>query len=524
VRKTIPIRKALADKHLLGGVLPGESWSSWRTMLIAAMGEPLTDEERPTFTRLTGRPREPLQRVEEFAAVVGRRGGKSRAMATLASYIAGLCKHSLVHGERGICLVIAPDQRQATITLDYATAAFEQSPILKQLIAVRAGDALELTNGITIEVRAASFRRLRGPTYIAVIADEAAFWQSDEWSANADTEILNAVRPGLATTGGPLIIASSPYARRGVLWEVYRRHFGARGDPLILVAQGTSRDFNPSLPQAVVDRAMERDRASATAEFLAQFRSDIEAFVTIEVVQACTGDHVELAPDAATRYFGFVDPSGGSADSFTMAISHQDGERVVIDAIREVRPPFSPEGVIDDLASLLSSYRISRVTGDRYAGEFPRELFRKRGIEYRCADKAKSDLFRDLLPLLNSARVVLPRSDRLTNQLVGLERRVSRGGRDSINHSPGSHDDIANAVAGAADLIAGRREAIPASWGTWDDPTPVHSKPWYQEQQRKRREQLSDPNPQSAPCLLKFEKPKPLPAGLTRHGTITRIW
>ena len=109
----------------------------------------------------------------------------------------------------------------------------------------------------------------------------------DESSANADTEILNAVRPGLATTGGPLVIASSPYARRGELWETYRRHFGAAGDPLILVAQGASRDFNPSLSQSVVDRALERDRTAASAEYLAQFRSDIEGFVNREAVEAC---------------------------------------------------------------------------------------------------------------------------------------------------------------------------------------------------------------------------------------------
>ena len=130
-------------------------------MMIAAMGEALTDEERVTFTALTGRAQEPLQRVEEFAAVVGRRGGKSRAMATLAAYLAGLCRHPLVRGERGVLLCIAPDSRQAGIVLEYATAAFEQSPILSQLIANRTADTLELTNGINIEVRAASFRRLR---------------------------------------------------------------------------------------------------------------------------------------------------------------------------------------------------------------------------------------------------------------------------------------------------------------------------------------------------------------------------
>src|SRR4029077_10984021 len=132
-----------------------------------------------------------------------------------------------------------PDQKQADIVLDYITANFEASPILKQLIETRTARSLKLTNRIDIEVRAADFRNLRGPTYIAIIADEAAFYYSDN-SANPDSEILNAVRPGLATTGGPLFLISSPYARRGELWRLYDRYFGKVDDPLILVAQGTS--------------------------------------------------------------------------------------------------------------------------------------------------------------------------------------------------------------------------------------------------------------------------------------------
>jgi hypothetical protein len=451
---TISIRKALADKKLLGSVLAGDSWQPWRTLLIAAMGEKLNDEERATFTALTGRPTEPGQRVEELVAVIGRRGGKSRAMALLAAYVGGLCKHQLVRGETGVVLLIAPDQRQAKIALDYCAAALEQSPILKQLIKNQSADTLELTNGINIEVRSASFRRLRGPTYVAVIADEAAFWYSDEFSANADTEILNAVRPGLATTQGPLILASSPYAKRGVLWETHRQHFGKDGDPLILVAQGASRDFNPTLLQSVVDRALERDSAAASAEYLAQFRSDIEGFVSYEVVSACVGGHFEMAPLEQHRYFAFVDPSGGSGDSMTMAIAHKEGDRAVIDLIREVRPPFNPETVVDDFCIVLKTYRVGRVVGDRYAGEWPREQFRKRGIGYVCSEKVKSDLYRDLLPLLNSGRIVVPKSERLVSQLCGLERRTARSGKDSIDHLPGGHDDLANACAGAADLIA----------------------------------------------------------------------
>jgi hypothetical protein len=260
-----------------------------------------------------------------------------------------------------VLLCIAPDQRQATIVLDYAAAAFEQSPILKQLIANRTSDTLELTNGISIEVRAASFRRLRGPTYIAVICDEAAFWHSDE-SANPDIEIVNAVRPGLATTGGPLIIASSPFARKGILWQAHKQHFGDDGDKLILVAQGDSRTFNPSLPAHVVKRAYERDAASAAAEYGAEFRRDIESFVDLQSVEACVEvGTFERAPVSSVAYSAFVDPSGGSVDSMTLAIGHRENDVAIVDAIRERRTPFSPADVVSEFAALLKSYRVSEV-------------------------------------------------------------------------------------------------------------------------------------------------------------------
>lgn len=450
MKPTVTLRDALSDQRLLGSVLAGDSWRAWRILLIAAMGEPLSDDERAVFTQLTGREHEPGQRVEELVGVVGRRGGKSRAISTLATYVAGLCDHRdvLAPGETGVVLCIAPDQRQAAITLDYTTAAFEATPLMRQLIAAKTADALTLNNGIRVEVRAASFRRLRGPTYATVIADEAAFWRSDE-SANPDTEILNAVRPGLATTRGLLAVISSPYARRGELWQLYHRHFGPSGDPLVLVAQGASRLFNPSLPQRVVDRAMERDPAAANAEFMGLFRTDIESFVSREAVEACVSSGVrERPPVPGIRYFGFVDPSGGSADSMALAIGHRQKDVVFLDALREVRPPFSPEHVVSEFCGLLKSYRVRTISGDRYAGEWPREQFRKLGVQYEPAAKPKSDLYRDLLPSLNSRKVDLLDNPRLIAQFLDLERRTARGGRDSIDHPPGQHDDLVNATAG----------------------------------------------------------------------------
>jgi hypothetical protein len=241
----ISLRKTLSDPELLGSSLGGDSWHAWRSLLLAAKGEPLEPSELTALQQFTGRVAPPDIRVELWCAI-GRRGGKSRAMATLAAYYAGLCDHSdkLVRGEKGLLLLVAQDKRAAKISLDYIEGAFQSTPLLSQLVKERKSDELELTNGIIIEVRAPTLRGVRGTTCIACVCNEIAFWRSDE-SANPDQEILNALRPARATTNGPPIAISSPYARRGVLWETYRRSYGPDADPTILVARDTSRDFNP---------------------------------------------------------------------------------------------------------------------------------------------------------------------------------------------------------------------------------------------------------------------------------------
>ena len=471
----VSFRQALSDNNLLGNILTGDSWRAWKILLIAAMGEALTTGERQVFEKFTGRDHEPGAPVEEFVCVKGRRAGGSRSQSVLSTYIAGCCSHtSLVPGERGIILIVAADQRQATVILDYIEANFKQSPILAQLVEARIARTLRLTNNIDIEVRPADFRTLRGMTYIASISDELAFWMTGDSSANPDTEILAAIRPGLATTGGPLFLISSPYARRGELWELYRKHYGAAGDPSILVAQGSSRDFNPMLPQSLVDRAMERDPASASAEYLAQFRTDIENFVSMEALQPCVSHGVrERGPRPGITYHGFVDPSGGSADSMTLAIGHLDRTKqvVAIDCLREVRPPFSPEGVTAEFAETLRTYNLYQVTGDRYAGEWPREQFGKFGINYYPSAKPKTELYLDLLPLINSRRIELLDHPRSISQLLGLERRTTRGsGRDIIDHAPGSHDDVANSIAGVASFNVKFGAYDPTFAGWSDDP------------------------------------------------------
>ena len=158
-----------------------------------------------------------------------------------------------------------------------------------------------------------------------------------------------------------------------------------------------------------------------------------------------------------------------------LSVSHLEDGRPMLDLVREARLPFSPESVVGEFCETLAAYKIRRVTGDRYAGEWPREQFRKRGVRYDVADKTSSQLFLELLPLINAGTCRLLDHRRLIDQLVNLERRTSFGtGRDTIGHPPGCHDDIAVATAGA--LLAATAKKPKMRWGTIDPQGRVHWK------------------------------------------------
>jgi len=337
--------------------------------------------------------------------------------------------------------------------------------MLAQMVQREWNEGFDLSNSVTIEVHSASFRSTRGFCTAAVIADEIAFWRTDD-SAEPDYEIINALRPGMATIPGSILLAaSSPYARRGELWRAHRNHYGKEGDP-ILVWQADTRRMNPTVRQQVIDREYERDPASAAAEYGAVFRSDIEAFIPREVVEACIDLGIqERPPITGVSYMAFVDPAGGSGgDSFTLGIGHREDKTIVLDCLRERRPPFSPDAVCEEFAGTLKSYGITKCVGDRYAGDWPPERFKVHGITYEHAEKPKSALYQSLLPCLNGKTIALLDNARMLTQICGLERRTARGGKDSIDHAPGAHDDLANVCAGVAALLAAPRYDSTFSW------------------------------------------------------------
>lgn len=433
------------------------SWAAWRSIGAAIMGEPPED---PGFVlRVTGRATLLLKLAYAVFVGAGRGSGKSRFVGLWATFMAVGREYKLAPGENVFVTVHSPTKRQSIITFKYILGLLKSVPSFAAMIVRESTDSVELSNGVIVEVGTADYRTPRGRSIVCAIIEEGAFLPTDD-SATPDSELIRALRPALARVPGSLLLfVSSPYARRGELFKAFRKHHGNDASDSLYV-KATTLELNPTFDERAIAAAYEDDPASAAAEHGAEFRLDVETLLTREALDAVTvPGRIELPPQPGVQYVAFFDAAGGSgADSQTLGIAHTETRNgrpiAVLDCLREVRPPFSPETVLDEFAGVLRSYQIARLVSDRYAADWPVEQWRKRGISCQPSDKTASDIYREVLPLVNSGGVELLDVARLTAQLAGLERRASRSGKDSISHPPGGHDDVAVAAAGALVLTA----------------------------------------------------------------------
>ena len=437
---------------------PG-TWHAWEIYLKGLFGLPIEGEEDGALFRgCTGLDEPPRERVRESYVIAGRRSGKSFTSALVAVFLACFKNWTacLSPGERGWIFVIATDKAQAGIIKSYISGIFDRVKCLGGMIRKETQETIELRNGISIGVKTASFRSVRGYTILAAILEELSFYRSED-SANPDKEILAAIRPALATIPDSLLLGiSTPYNRAGVLWEQFKNYYGKPGGPLIWKAP--TRTMNPTIDGRLIENALNEDPQAARAEWEAEWREDIEAFITQELVEAVMiPGRFELPKIEGTEYFGFIDPSGGRQDSFTLAICHREASgKIVLDVLRERRPPFQPKGVVAEFTEILKAFRIQSVKSDKYAGEWVPEAFREQGIQVNNVDMTASELYLNFLPLIANGTVELLDNKRLLAQLTGLERRARSGGKDLITHYAGGHDDLANAAAGACVSAAAR--------------------------------------------------------------------
>ena len=130
-------------------------------------------------------------------------------------------------------------------------------------------------------------------------------------------------------------------------------------------SMSTTTTMNPIFNQRVIDRAVELDPLAAAAEYHSEFRRDVETFLqpeALDAVRLIGRRELPFAePSSWPPMSGLSNPAGGTGeDSMTMAIAHDQGGKAVLDVVREVRPPFSPEATVAEFADTMN--KILRLT------------------------------------------------------------------------------------------------------------------------------------------------------------------
>ena len=461
----LTLRELTTHTRLLGATFK-PSYTPMLSVLLAAFCEGLTPPEREHFDKLCGGRALPAARMKELWIVAGRGSGKTQAAALIVIALALCCTWPTTPGQIPVALLLAADRESSRVAFKFIVGLLRSSPVLWKKVVNVTRDRITLSNDLEIVVATSDYRMVRGRSLIAVIADELAFWPVSATSASPDREVLNAVRPGLARFPGAMLVCiSSPYAQAGELYEADRRYFG-KDDARVLVARGGTLDFNPEFSREEIEAALERDSQSASAEYLGIYRSDVVNFLDGATVDSATRpEPLELLRQTVSRdgghvvYVAGVDPSGGRSDAAAAAVAHSDRDRIVIDAVRRWPSPHDPAVVAKEVAAFLAHYGLRTATADAYGAEITRSVYREAGVELLTSDASRSELYMAMLPLFTTGRIEIPPDSRLRLELLTLERRTARGGKDSVDHRVGAQDDVCNAAALAARAVSRRRDA-----------------------------------------------------------------
>lgn len=459
-RQAPSIVEFVTDPQLLGLTLS----PAQETLLRAIYGLPLSEEQLMLWRQCTGREDYPAQPFAEVTVIAGARAGKdSRIAAPIVLYEALFGGHDqeLQKGERGILPLIAQDARATRVAFSYIRDYATGSPLIRQLIEEEREAELWLTNGMRVVSFACTAKSIRGWSIPSGVMDEVAFFRLEAGAA-ADVEVQTAIRRGMVGFTHPrLVKISTPYIKSGVLYEDFTRYFG-QADPDVLVWRASSLLMNPTLAGAQLDRQQRVDAQRFAREYEAEFADDVEGFLPAAWIDAAVvaGRH-ELPPRRDVAYVAAVDPSGGGADAFTLAIVHveAEGERVIQDVMKgwagSRASTVDLASVVREVAAILRRYGLTEVLGDRYAGAWVAQAFDSVGVLYRDAEMAKAEAYLAVEPLVAQGRVELLDHQELARELLQLERRPRVGGKTLVDHPRGGHDDYANAVALAIAATAG---------------------------------------------------------------------
>jgi len=453
---TLTVTAFIRRLHWLDGTPLIRSVEPYRMRIF----EQFFDPQRPYNLALTGR---------------GKKNWKSADLAIAALFALVVESQD---GHDSDCYILANDADQARDDLNLVKKLIKVNPALQDWLTVRR-DIIERKDGRGfLEI-------LPAGDVVGQHGKSYRFTGYDEIHGYRNWDVMEAMQPDPHRLDAQQWITSyaSLFHRPGVpLFDLTA--IGKTGtDPRMLFSWyaanfTTDPDFADRTPE---ERANPSMGSWADSAYLAQQQRRLpahkyrrlhlnlpglpegSAYQPEPVMDAVTRGESSRKREEGVTYAAFVDMSGGSSDDAVIAIGHKREDRFTVDRLvnQGPPPPFDPRKAVARFEPVLREYGISRVTGDKYAGETFIKDFESRGIKYDVAAWTKSEIYEALEPRLNAREIALPDVPLLEQQLLGL---VWRGAK--IDHQPGEHDDWANAAAGVVQVLgAPARRKQGGTWG-----------------------------------------------------------
>jgi hypothetical protein len=410
------------------------------------------------------------------AAVCGARAGKSYLLGALRLLHLALTVpiDRLAPGEVAVALVVAPDIRLAKQTIRYVKGAVRSHPQLARQLLGETEDTITLARpgGRKVSVECLPATRggasLRGRSLVGVILDEAAFFRDESYQVN-DAELYRAIAPRVLP-GGQLVIASTPWAKTGLLWQLYHDNWDG---PVTCLAAHAATLLLRDEPHIVeqIERETARDPENARREFGAEFMTaGAGAFFDASAIDQSTVPMVlgrKPGPGATVTAgcdLGFV------SDSSALVIVHRYGHVYEVAELLEMKPgkdePLRPSEVIEAFARIARKHGAIGIMSDVHYREAVRESLRSADLVLYPAPEGstgKIAVYTKAKALFAEGRVRIPDHPKLLRQLREISGKATSGGSLSITspRGPGGHGDIVSALVLALYQASGHEVAAP---------------------------------------------------------------
>ncbi len=436
-------------------------------------------------------------------AVCGGRGGKSYLLVALRLVWGMLVRDlsPLAPGQQAYATVVAPNEKLRQEVVNYALGACRSKPELRELLRLPRGtrdDDIVSEFSVyradcdkLVTFSAATATRggyaVRGRWHTDLALDEAAFFRDSSYKIN-DEEIFKAGKPRVLP-GGQTIIASTPWAEAGILYEMWRDNFGKPSTALVAHAP-TLLLNDTSYTRQIVEAERKRDPDNAKREYDAAFMTtgttvffeaaSVDASLTDEVFARLPGDNIRAGGDFAFR----------SDSSALIKVAARGGVLHVFGGV-ECRPedgkPLVPSRTVEAFAGCIAG-DVGYLMADGHYREAIAEHLDKHKLAYAPAPVHPVDTYVRARMLFRENRIRIHRpnlpegmAERMVRQLREVHGKPTSGGGMSIVHqhwARGGHGDIVAALVLALWQLSG--DDVPA-------PKPVEGTKEHEEAMREQR-------------------------------------